>query len=118
MPLINLNTASPGELRFLGFTDREITLLLARQGNMRRGSDIPFDISGFDGYVTLFTNANAASVEEWLSLSGDMTAAFAVALSNAAARQPFGSMAELEAFFGDYGHGVLFNRISRWLVLR
>jgi competence ComEA-like helix-hairpin-helix protein len=114
---VNLNTAPRETLAQLGLDERRIAQIRSRQGRMYGGADIPFDVSTLDSYVTLYTNVNGASWDEWMGLSPDMGVAFAAILEEEARRQPFGTWAELRAFFDYYSQGELYTRISRFLTL-
>ena len=116
--LININTAGRNDLMRVGFSDHQISHIINRQGRMNNARDLPFDVSQFDHAITLYTNINAASREEWMSLSEDMTSAFASTLVREAMYQPFGSMDELEDFFFDNEMENVFREIRRYLVLR
>ena len=87
---------------------------------MASARDLPFNVSAFDHAITLFTNLNDASEDEWLSLSPDISSSLARALVSAAAEQPFGSWRELEDYIYDfdYDYDFIFRDIRRYLVLR
>ena len=115
---ININTATRDELWHLGFNEWQVNSILARQGRMDSAHDIPFDVSDRDHSITLFTNINFATPQEWMSLDVNMPYEFARTLFNEARYNPFGTMSELRDFFYDNGHGSLYRRIHWYLVLR
>ena len=115
---ININTATRDELWHLGFNEQQVNALLARRGRMDSAHDIPFDISSWDHSVTLFTNVNRATPQEWMSLDVDMPYSFARVLSQEARHNPFGTMRELREFFYDNGHYYVYRRIHWFLTLR
>lgn len=116
--LVNINTASGSELRGIGFSEEQVSLVIDRVRRMNSARDIPFDVSMFDRDITLFTNINTASERELLSLSPRMSGTFANMLSFEASNQPFGTWDELENFFRANGQLSLYNEIEVFLVLR
>jgi len=116
--MINLNRATLEQMQSLGMSLMQATQLLHRQGTMLTARDLPFFIGAFDRYVALFTNANYTSVREWMSLDTEMPSHLAHLLVTEARVQPFGTMAELGAFFELHEQADLFARISPFIVLR
>lgn len=116
--LININTATRDELRRVGFSEGQVNQLLSRQGRMNSGRDIPFNVAAFDHSITLFTNVNRATAEEWMSLSINMSWSMARVLEDEAFYHPFASFSELRDLFYYYDYGNVYHRIRRFLVLR
>jgi len=115
---ININTATQQELFRVGFNNQQVGAIMGRRGRMNSGSDLPFNVSEFDQYITLFTNVNTAMADEWMSLSEDIPLSFASRLEQETRSQPFGTLNELRDFFEDHGFEDEFLRIRRFLILR
>ena len=115
---ININTATREELWRVGFSEPQVNHLLGRRGRMNSPRDIPFNVAEFDHAITLFTNVNTATAEEWMSLSTGMSHSFASTLEQETEFQPFGSIREVQDFFYDNDYHNVFRQIRSFIVLR
>ena len=66
----------------------------------------------------IMLDVNDATVQEWMSLPGNMPRSFANLLVNETRRRPFNNMTELRNFFYDHRNEDIYYRIRRFLVLR
>jgi len=115
---ININTATREELWRVGFSEGQVNHLLGRRGRMNSARDIPFNVAEFDHSITLFTNVNTATAEEWMSLSTGMSNSFANTLAQETEFQPFGSIREVQDFFYENDYHQVFRNIRSFIVLR
>lgn len=116
---VNLNTASINALLEAGFDSSQASVIRRAQSRrMRTGRDIPINLGSLDAVSTLYTNINATTTVELMSLSESMTPYFASVLADAATRQPFGTSSELSDFFDYYEESALYNEIREYIILR
>jgi DNA uptake protein ComE-like DNA-binding protein len=115
---ININTATRDELWSVGFSEGQVNHLLGRRGRMNSPRDIPFNVAEFDHAITLSTNVNTATAQEWMSLSTGMSRSFAEELAAETEFQPFGTIREVQDFFYDNDYHAVFRQIRNFIVLR
>ena len=117
---INLNTASPEQLKEIGLNPAQVDAVSRRQGRMFDFYDIPAipGLPDFDVKITLYTNINAASRAELSSLFPGADAALISDIASYRNDQPFGSYGEIYEIFDLRGLRGLYDAAAGFIVLR
>ena len=118
--LVNINTAGTAALVNAGFTIAQANALnQPNRPHILLPSQIPpFVSQDVRHRISLFTNINTASVAELMSLDSALTMGIANQITQYVNEQPFGSMAEIEAFFVSIHQAEMFARIQQFVIFR
>ncbi len=114
---VNINTATVKELTDLGISTSYANSIVNYSNEIRDFTQIPVNIKNFDHKITLYTNINNASINELLSLDGNMTTTIASGIIDYSEEQPFGSLSELKEYMEKDNLSV-YNKIKDYIVFR
>ena len=116
--LVNINTATQGQLVSAGFSTSDAQRIVNNRP-WQRPSQLPgWLTTSMRQNITLRTNINTANNQELFSLDNSMTLDIINRITLERTEQPFSSIAEVETFFREMGQTALFNRIRNFIIVR
>ena len=116
---VNANTATYEQLVRAGFTPAQAQVLLRYSGKNLNGQNLPLDVTGLDGRISLYTNVNKAGRVELMSLSQLITPLHADRIIAYRNDQPFGSYEEFRYYLEEeLDLGEAYVRIKDFIVFR
>lgn len=112
---VNLNTATIAQMVEAGVPSKDAQAILAARP-INYPSQLPVDVSDYNGKVSLYTNINAASRSELQSLG--LSDSLITEIGNFVNDQPIGSLAELKDIFSKNNASSIYNQIGKYIVVR
>ncbi len=114
---ININTASKGTLRELGFSTSEVDYIVKKRP-FKTYDKLSDDLHEYASEITLVTNINEASREELKTLNSRFTGTLLDTFITYRDREYFGSLDEVEDFFTDLDEEELFEDIEDFITVK
>ena len=79
-------------------------------------SQLPVDVSDYNGKITLYTDINTASKSEIETLG--VPESLATDIGSFVSDQPFGSIDEVKQFFAKHNAASVYQKIGKFIVVR
>lgn len=112
---VNLNTATIVQMIEAGVPKADAQAI-AVAVPIRKPSDLPVNVSYYNGKVALYTNINVATDSELKTLG--LSDTLIAEINNFVDEQPFGSIAEVKQFFAKNNATSVYQRIGDFIVVR